>query len=123
MKLFVTRDQELGKIEVDNLPVEDLLYLQHDRKYVSVHTINREFYVPGNLSYYEHALRSAGYDFRQVDRNIVVQVPKIRLLDTIYSKAYFEPEISENSKCVTLAQVHLRALKSELKDVHNMVFV
>lgn len=123
MKLFVTRNRDLGKIEVVNLPIEDLLFLQHDRKYVSVHTMDEEFIVPGSLSYYENALRAAGYDFRQVDRNIVVHVPKIKLLDTIFSKAYFESEISEKSKSVTLAQVHLRALISEFKNEQCIVFV
>ena len=123
MELFVTRDLDVGKVEVENLPIEDLLFLQYDLKFVSVHTMDQQYVVPGNLSYYENALRTAGYDFRQVDRNIVVHVPKIRLLDTVHSKAYFESEIRQNSKSITLAQAHLRALKSEFKKIHNFVFV
>ncbi|RUS44594.1 LytTR family DNA-binding domain-containing protein [Cohnella sp. AR92] len=123
MKLFVTRDRDVGKIEVSNLPIEDVLFLQHDKKYVSVHTMEQEFFVPGSLSHYEEALQAAGYDFRMVDRNILVNVPKIKLLDTIFSKAYFESEISDKSKSITLAQVHFQALKSEFKMVHGIAFV
>lgn len=123
MDLFVTRGMDVGKLEVANLPIQEILFLQHDQKFISVHTMDREFHVPGNLSYYEYALCTAGYDFRQVDRNIVVHVPKIMLLDTVFSKAYFEPEIRKNAKSVTLAQVHLRVLKSELTRTTDIVIV
>jgi hypothetical protein len=104
MRLSVTRDND-GDSGLINLLVNDVLFLEFDiiKKKVWAHTLNNRFFMPGTLSYWTKALTNSGYDFMMVDRNILVQFPKIKRLNHVLRYAYFEYEIRYNSKKVTLA--------------------
>jgi DNA-binding LytR/AlgR family response regulator len=93
MRVAVTRDPE-GSKGLLNVSVNDLIFLEFDmvEKWVIAHTLEERFYLAGSLTYWAEALKAAGLDFEKVDRNIVVQVSKIKRIDTIFTHAYFVDE-------------------------------
>ena len=124
MQLTVTRDIE-GKSGISNLPVRDILFLQSDltSKWIAVHTLDDQFYIPGTLIYWTEALKQGGYQFEKVDRNIVVHVPRICKMDRIFVKAYFELETTSQSKSITLSQKHFKLLDKQLRGVQGIVYI
>jgi DNA-binding LytR/AlgR family response regulator len=109
--LSVTKDFD-GKTGIINIPVEDVLFLEYDflEKRVWAHTSGEQYYIPGTLIYWAEALRTGGYDFKKVDRNVVVQVPKITILDRMLKCAYFESTIRKDSKRITLSHTYFKEL-------------
>jgi len=112
--LTVSRDIE-GESGIVNLRVHDILFMEFsipaDR--VVVHTMEEQFYMNGTLKYWSGMLSASGYTFRNVDRNLV-NVDRIMLIDSVYKKAYFEPEIQKGSKCCTMAFKRYNKIKEEL---------
>ncbi|PQP86292.1 hypothetical protein CPT76_31990 [Paenibacillus sp. AR247] len=112
--LTVSRDIE-GESGIVNLRVHDILFMEFsipaDR--VVVHTMEEQFYMNGTLKYWSGMLSASGYTFRNVDRNLV-NVDRIMLIDSVYKKAYFEPEIHKGSKCCTMAFKRYNKIKEEL---------
>lgn len=111
MRLPVTRgnDEDFNLI---SLPVSEVLFLEYDfiDKKVWTHTRNDRYYLPGTLTYWAKALSTSGYDFMTVDRNIVVQLSKIKRLDTMLKYAYFEDQIRRDSKRVTVSNKYYKEL-------------
>lgn len=122
--LSVTRDEE-GKTGLINITANDALFLEYDQyqKRVYAHTLEERFYVAGSLTYWETALKAAGYEFEMVDRNIVVHMPKIKRLDRVFAKAYFEYEIDKNSKYITLAQRYFKKVLAHAGETHRSILV
>jgi len=124
MHLSVTLDIE-GKSGISNLPVGDVLFLQCDfvSKWITVHTLDEQYFIPGTLVYWTEALQQGGYQFEKVDRNIVVHIPKICKMDRYFARAYFEIETTSRSKSVTLSQKYFKLLAQQLKEVPGFVYV
>ncbi|RKP49841.1 hypothetical protein D7Z26_18585 [Cohnella endophytica] len=124
MQLTVTLDIE-GKSGISNLPVRDILFLQFDfiSRWITVHTLDGQFFIPGTLIYWTEALKKGGYQFEKVDRNIVVHVPKICKMDRFFAKAYFEIETTSRSKSITLSQKYFKLLASQLRGVQGFVYI
>jgi|HigsolmetaGSP12D_1036236.scaffolds.fasta_scaffold00095_18 DNA-binding LytR/AlgR family response regulator len=124
MRLSVSRDID-GKTGIVNLSVTDVLFLEYDltTKKVWVHTLRDRYYIPGTLSFWAEALRAGGYDFRKVDRNIVVQVPKIKVMDRTFKYAYFEDPVREKSKRITLSQTYFKKIaeKNRASDLQIVI--
>jgi DNA-binding LytR/AlgR family response regulator len=122
LQLSVSKDEE-GKKGALNVGASDVLFLEFDEKRVFVHTLEDRFYIGGSLSYWVEALKAAGYDFEKVDRNIVVHMPKIKRLDSIYTIAYFEYEVEKNSKKITLAQKYYKKVVSKAREENRVIVI
>lgn len=124
MHLTVTMDVE-GQSGISNLSVDDILFLQfdYDSKWVTVHTLDGQYFIPGTLVYWAEALKNGGYQFEKVDRNVVVHIPKICKMDRYFVKAYFEMETTSRSKSVTLSQKYFKLLAGQLREVPGFVYI
>jgi len=124
MQLAVTRDTE-GKTGLINLPVSEVLFLEFDMtvKWVIVHTLQDQFFVAGNLTYWVESLKAKGFDFEKVDRNVVVHMPKIKRIDRSFAYAYFEYEVGKDSKRITLAQKYFKKVLSMVDDIDPNIVI
>ncbi|MFC5528446.1 hypothetical protein [Cohnella yongneupensis] len=122
--LSVTRDEE-GKTGSINIRTDDALFLEFDQiqKRVYAHTLLERFFIAGSLTYWQTSLKAAGYEFETVDRNIVVHVPKIKRLDSVFAFAYFDYEINKSSKRITLAQKHIKKVIADATEHNRRIIV
>ncbi|MFC4103099.1 LytTR family transcriptional regulator DNA-binding domain-containing protein [Paenibacillus xanthanilyticus] len=101
MYLTVSEDTK-GLSGIINLPIDEACYLEYDGSFkgVSVNTLKGNYYMNGALGYWENMLKAEGFQFQKVDRNVIVNVPKVVFLDPIFKVAYFEEETTAKSiKC------------------------
>ncbi|MFB9325379.1 LytTR family transcriptional regulator DNA-binding domain-containing protein [Paenibacillus aurantiacus] len=89
-----------------------ILYIEKDsfNDAIIVHTRDLKCYLPGTLKYWEEVLNNTGYNFRTVDRNIVVNLDCIVYLEQASRLAYFEWPKSSNSKFCTMSDKHFKAV-------------
>lgn len=123
MWLSVTRNSE-GTNGLVNLPITEILFLEFDPidRCIFVHTREEQFYLAGTLAYWATTLEQ--YDFEKVDRNFVVQVPMIQRMDTAFFMAYFDGEITLNSKKVTMSQKYFRRIMKRITQTNsNMIII
>lgn len=124
LQLAVTQDEE-GANGFFNVPAEDLIFLEYDmsKKWVLAHTMEDRYYIAGTLTYLVTALKAKGYEFEKVDRNIVVNLPKIKRLDRMNTFAYFEYDVHKSSKRVTLSRKYFdKLLAGEyVRDPHMVI--
>ncbi|MGO4375413.1 LytTR family transcriptional regulator DNA-binding domain-containing protein [Paenibacillus sp. MCAF20] len=97
--LTVTRDPE-GESGIYNLAVDaaDFMECESDKKRILVHTELEVFYMFGTLKYWQKLLNNSGYRFADVDRNLLVNVANVTLLDSDKKEAYFNSEQKKISK-------------------------
>jgi hypothetical protein len=116
LQISVTRDQE-GNSGLVLLDVMYVVYLEYDRyeNGLMVHTLDDMFYTMGTLKYWTNALQNSGYQFAMVDRNVAVHLTKIKRLDSKYKIAYFETQITKDSKGCTVAWSHFNMLAKKLQ--------
>jgi DNA-binding LytR/AlgR family response regulator len=124
MQLAVTRNVD-GTSGIINLPINDVIFMEYDMivKGVFVNTLNDKLYIAGTLTYWTDALKAQGYHFEKVDRNYVVQIPTIKKLDKIFTKAYFEYETTPLSKSVTLSQRQFKEVVTQIKVFNPQIVV
>lgn len=113
--LTVTRDVD-GNRGLEFLPIRKIAYMEYLKNInrVVVHTTNQEFYLMGTLQYWQRALEMSGYNFVFLDRGNVVNLDKIVLLDAKYHVAYFEENISKESKRCTLTSIKFKEIQQSL---------
>lgn len=86
--LTVTEDEE--GTGVQQIPVEDILYMQFDnRNSIAVHTLNSQYVAVGSLRFWEAAFEKAGLNFKRLDRGVLTNLDKVKMVDPVYKIAYF----------------------------------
>jgi DNA-binding LytR/AlgR family response regulator len=121
----VTGDSE-GKNGLINLPVSEAIFLEFDtsKRCVFVHTQEEKYYMAGTLAYWAESLKSVGFEFEKVDRNIVVQISKIQRMDQTFFLAYFDREITPNTKKITMSQKYFKRIRNLIATINpNAVIV
>jgi DNA-binding LytR/AlgR family response regulator len=96
--LTVTRDAD-GESGIYNIACDIVNYMEgeSDKKRVIVHTPYEFYYMMGTLKYWSVVLNASGYKFMDVDRNVLVNVENIILLNRTTKEAFFDNEILKNS--------------------------
>lgn len=96
-----------------NLPIDAVAYIEYSTKIdrVIVHTVDSCYYMCGTLKFWQAALEGSGYRFLLVDRTNVVNVDNIVILDDQYNIAYFESNITPNSKRCTFTKIRYNEVK------------
>jgi len=105
VNLSVTEDPK-GKSGLINVDISDVCYIQFDgfKRILEVHTIDKKYYMPGSLTFWIESLgNSKDVFFRSVDRNSLLNMERIARLDRITKVAYFDTEITGNSKYCPIA--------------------
>ncbi|URN94536.1 MAG: LytTR family transcriptional regulator DNA-binding domain-containing protein [Candidatus Pristimantibacillus lignocellulolyticus] len=89
--LTVTKDPD-GQSGILSIPLRSVDYLlcESEKKRMLVYVGDVIYYMMGTVKYWETAIANTGdYRFVKVDRNTLVNIVNIQILDTKYRKAYF----------------------------------
>lgn len=93
--LTVTQDPD-GRSGLESIAIEDIYYLVGDSKNKRVMAYvdhNKKYYLMGPLVYWATAIANSGnYKFFKLDRNTIINIDKIEVLDTNYRMAYFNKD-------------------------------
>ncbi|WP_138756548.1 LytTR family transcriptional regulator DNA-binding domain-containing protein [Paenibacillus sinopodophylli] len=102
--LTVTRDAD-GKSGLFNIACKKIFYIESDseKKRVIVHTHNEEYYMMGTLKYWSVVLNASGYKFLSADRNILVNIGSIKVLNRMTKEVLFEIELMKRTKKCVIA--------------------
>ncbi|AIQ63872.1 hypothetical protein PSTEL_13035 [Paenibacillus stellifer] len=99
--ITVTRDEE-GSTGLLPLPLQDITYMEYQKSInrIIIHTLDGIYYTVGTLKYWACTIASTGYDFVLADRNTVINISKIKYIDSAFKTAYFEERDLKNAeKC------------------------
>lgn len=89
--LTVTEDEQGTGIK--QIPVEDILYMQFDnRLFISVQTETAQYVTVGPLRFWESSFEKARLNFMRLDRGVLANLDKIKMVDSAYKIAYFDNE-------------------------------
>jgi DNA-binding LytR/AlgR family response regulator len=78
-----------GIVSVD-LNVVDYLACESEKKRIVIYAGEEIYYTMGTIKYWETAIANTGeYRFIKVDRNTLVNIVNIKILDSRYRVAYF----------------------------------
>ncbi|QTH44989.1 LytTR family transcriptional regulator DNA-binding domain-containing protein [Cohnella sp. LGH] len=122
MKLIVSNNT-IGAGPFVELPVEDILYFEFDRKskMITLHSLAEQFYMPGTLIFWQNGLLESGYEFVMLDRNNAVNLSKLRYVDQVSNRGYFEDDISPKSKHCTISIANIAIVKQRVATMSNML--
>jgi len=86
--------------EGTNILVSDVLYIKKGTKRdrLLVHTFHGVYYMIGSLIHWVSFLNENGYKFIISDRSHVLNVEKVKIVDSFYKDAYFECDTTKMSK-------------------------
>lgn len=114
--LSVTKDVE-GSAGLFQLPMCEIVYMEFVKSInrVAVHTLVEIFYLMGTLQYWQKAIEAVGHRFIWVDRTYVVNIDRVRFMDSVRHIAYFEHLPSKSSKCCTLTNIRFEELERRLE--------
>lgn len=100
--ITVTEKEEGDGIQQIN--VEEILYMQFDNRLsIAVHTEEKQYVAVGPLRFWEAAFEKAGLNFMRVDRGILANVEKIKVVDNYFKLAYFDTKIDKQTKSCTMS--------------------
>jgi len=124
MLLSLTRDTE-GHSGFVHVRTRDLLYLECDTASggVSFHTREERFFGMGTMKYYQSALAAHGLLFTKADRNILLNMEKVALIDRKDGFVYFEPAIDKNAKRCMVAISKTRQFINEVLQINPAVII
>jgi DNA-binding LytR/AlgR family response regulator len=108
--LTVTENEE-GK-GIQQIKVEDILYMQFDNRLsIAVHTEEKQYVAVGPLRFWEAAFEKAGLNFMRVDRGVLANVDKIKVVDKEFKLAYFDENIEKETKSCTMSSSGYRSFR------------
>lgn len=109
--LSVTKDVD-GAEGLIQLPINQIAYMEflRSKNRVLVHTAKNEYYLMGTLQYWQRAIAAVGHRFVWVDRTYVVNIDRIRVMDSIRHIAFFEDSPSKSSKNCTLTNIRFEEI-------------
>jgi DNA-binding LytR/AlgR family response regulator len=124
MHLTVARGKD-GETGLVPLEIEDIIFLEFERidNRINVHTLDDVYYIMGTLKFWVTALQNSGYDFVMVDRVNAANINKIVRLDKQYNIAYFETDVTKESKGCTVAWNKFNLLIKKLQSMNKPVIV
>jgi DNA-binding LytR/AlgR family response regulator len=103
MFFLTVTDNEEGE-GLKQIKVEDILYMQFDNRLsIAVHTENNHYIAVGPLRFWESAFEKAGLNFMRVDRGVLANVDKIKVVDKDFKLAYFDTNIEKEIKSCTMS--------------------
>lgn len=100
--LTVTKNEEGDGIQ--QIDVKEILYMQSDNQLsLSVHTENAQYVTVGSLRFWESAFQKAGLNFIRLDRGVLANLDKIKVVDKDFKLAYFDTNIKKETKNCTMS--------------------
>lgn len=110
--IFLTvTDNEEGE-GIKQIRVEDILYMQFDNRLsIAVHTEKNHYIAVGPLRFWESAFEKAGLNFMRVDRGVLANVDKIKVVDKDFKLAYFDMNIEKQTKRCTMSSAGYKSFR------------
>lgn len=116
LKMTVYRIDEGGKVELRCVDFAEVAMI------VPVESRKMAYYVDGQIYYsivsledLEEGLERSNYDFYLLDRSNLVNMGKIKQLDEVYGKVYFEENPDKNSLFANIARVTLSSMRQLIR--------
>ncbi|WP_076220845.1 LytTR family transcriptional regulator DNA-binding domain-containing protein [Paenibacillus odorifer] len=102
--VFITVTENEDGDGIQQIDVEDILYIHFDyRLFISVHTRTTKYVTVGPLRFWESSFEKAGLNFMRLDRGVLANLDKIRVVDSEYKLAYFDSNIDNNTIRCTMS--------------------
>ncbi|MFD1776983.1 LytTR family transcriptional regulator DNA-binding domain-containing protein [Paenibacillus rhizophilus] len=113
--LSVTRDVEGGGglVQLPLHLITHMVYLKAKNRVV-VHTVDEEYYIMGTLMYWKKAISATGYRFVCADKTNVVNIDRIKAMDSDRHIAYFEEFPTKHSKSCTLTSIRFNEISKRI---------
>ncbi|MNI94384.1 hypothetical protein D3C73_1524820 [compost metagenome] len=68
----------------------------------------------GPLRFWENALEKGGANFLRIDRGILVNVDRVKAVDSTFYLAYFELPITNTAKRCTMSYTGYKAIREKI---------
>lgn len=102
--IFLTVTENENGDGMQQISVEDILYMQFDNKMsISVHTELGQYVAVGYLRYWESAFEKAGLNFMRLDRGVLANLDKVKAVDADFKLAYFGYIVERETKRCTMS--------------------
>jgi DNA-binding LytR/AlgR family response regulator len=112
MKIPVLKKTEEHQTELVMLDLSEVLFINIEKRNLVYHTLDEKFYHLSTLSELHDHFREAGFDL--LDKTNLVNLNKIKMLDSKQSKVYFEEHPKSGSKYATVAFIKQKQFKHKL---------
>ncbi|WP_270172130.1 LytTR family DNA-binding domain-containing protein [Paenibacillus sp. SYP-B4298] len=122
MLLSLTRDID-GHSGFFQISPHDILYFSHDDGHVVFHLQHEEYLAMGSLKYFCAALNASGFRFQKVDRNTVVNMDKVMLVNQKRGMLYFEHVIEAKSKNCPVAFMNYKQIIKQIKLINPELII
>ncbi|HEY0828415.1 MAG TPA: LytTR family DNA-binding domain-containing protein [Bacilli bacterium] len=106
------RNKNDGSSKLVVIELSDVLYIKIEDRTIVYHTADALYYHISTLSDLEDHLFDFGFD--TLDKTNIVNLNKIKKLDTQHGNIYFDEEPMKSSKYASIAFIKQKLLKHEL---------
>jgi DNA-binding LytR/AlgR family response regulator len=113
MKIPALKFESDGSSSLVLLDVNDVVYICVENRNLVYHTQNESFQHISTLSDWEEHLYNYGFDM--LDKTNLVNINKIKKLDSKTGKVYFEEEPTKDSKYANIAFIKQKLFKSQIE--------
>ncbi len=110
MQVPVLKMLENGESELNMLNLNDVIYICVENRTLVYHTVDQAFRHISTLSDWEEHLTEYGFDL--TDKTNLVNISKIKKLDSKQGKLFFEEEPTGKSKFATIAFIKQKLFKN-----------
>jgi DNA-binding LytR/AlgR family response regulator len=102
--VFITVTETEDGDGIQQINIEDILYMHFDnRLFISVQTKTAQYVTVGPLRFWESSFEKAGLNFMRLDRGVLANLDKIKVVDSEYKLAYFDSNIDNNTIRCTMS--------------------
>jgi DNA-binding LytR/AlgR family response regulator len=117
-KISVSEKVDGGGLSL--LDIDTVLFIEYDRgiNRILFHTVDNVYYTIGNLVYWLGLLNANGFRFARADRNGIISLDKIKRMDRVLCRAYFEDD--KSGKHCPFADSRFKAIQSRAA---NLCFI
>lgn len=110
MQVPVLKQLDNGDTQLYMLDLNDVIYICVENRTLVYHTVEQAYRHISTLSDWEDHLTEYGFDL--TDKTNLVNISKIKKLDTKQGKLYFEEEPTGKSKFATIAFIKQKLFKN-----------
>ncbi|GIQ70787.1 LytTR family transcriptional regulator [Xylanibacillus composti] len=110
MQVPVLKHLDNGDTELHMLDLNDVIYICVENRTLVYHTVDQAYRHISTLSDWEDHLTEYGFDL--TDKTNLVNISKIKKLDSKQGKLYFEEEPTSKSKFATIAFIKQKLFKN-----------
>ncbi|EXX86021.1 hypothetical protein BG53_14855 [Paenibacillus darwinianus] len=117
--MYVSVTRSVEGIGMESIHVDDILFLETSQSRILVHTKDGVYYVPNTLERWMRAFGSIGQQFEMVDRCSIANLNRVRRIDPVWCRLYFDDNPSEGAKPCNVARSHYRKVANKIEEIRK----